>query len=219
MDERKNTYCAISDALKELLAANDFSKITISMITSKAGIKRSTFYNYFQDKYSILEWILKNDLYENAKGLIGKKMYHEAFRLMFACIEENRVFYSKAFDITGQNAFEDIFANELCKILLEVYGKFDFNSDNPVYNRRNIADYQARATVMYIKMWIHDNLYSDATYIEVCDAYIMMLLQGSKMVSDITSLSMIFDFAHEKITSPLKKLPEIISKHKKTNKK
>ena len=33
-----------------------FDKITIKMITDQAGVIRPTFYNYFQDKYEVMEW-------------------------------------------------------------------------------------------------------------------------------------------------------------------
>ena len=79
---------------------------------------------------------------------------------------------------------------------------------------RNIADYQARATVMYLKMWIHDEMYADATYSDVCEAYILMLLQGSRLMSNISPFDMIMDFAHDKLPSAFKKLPEIIKRKK-----
>ena len=47
----------LADSFKELAQAIPIEKITIKQITDKAGVIRPTFYNHFQDKYELLEWI------------------------------------------------------------------------------------------------------------------------------------------------------------------
>ena len=51
MDAKSLTYALIADAFKRLVEKKDFNKITVKMIAAESGIMRSTFYNYFQDKY------------------------------------------------------------------------------------------------------------------------------------------------------------------------
>ena len=55
LDRRSlRTKKLIFDAFNELLAKNQFSKITVEDITSKANIGRSTFYSHFQSKDELL---------------------------------------------------------------------------------------------------------------------------------------------------------------------
>ena len=52
----------ICDALWDLLEVYELREITISMITSKAGCNRGTFYYYFKDLDDLLGEALSNDL-------------------------------------------------------------------------------------------------------------------------------------------------------------
>ena len=47
----------LAESFKELALKQPIEKITIKEITDKAGVIRPTFYNHFQDKYDLLEWI------------------------------------------------------------------------------------------------------------------------------------------------------------------
>lgn len=55
--ERKGemTKLLLGESFKELMQKKPFEKITIKMITDAAGVIRPTFYNYFQDKYDVME--------------------------------------------------------------------------------------------------------------------------------------------------------------------
>ena len=50
----------LAESLKELSQNQPLEKITIKEITDKAGVIRPTFYNHFQDKYELIEWIIVN---------------------------------------------------------------------------------------------------------------------------------------------------------------
>ena len=59
--------CAIdtllAESFKELAKKHPIEKITIKEITDLAGVIRPTFYNHFQDKYELLEWIITTDFF------------------------------------------------------------------------------------------------------------------------------------------------------------
>lgn len=202
MEQKITVHETIAQAFKDLLMKRDFEKITVKMIATHAGITRSRFYNYFQDKYEILEWIIRNQLSEKVAILIEKEMYLEALRLMFSCFEEDRAFFAKAFRIHGQNGFEEILAQEFTALFVQVYKSVSFNYPNKVITRENIAGYQALALIMYLRLWIGDGQYGDASWDEVCDAYIFMLTQGNSMISPKKLLEAIA----EKLPHPLRHL-------------
>ena len=54
----------LAESFKELAQKQPIEKITIKEITDKAGVIRPTFYNHFQDKYELLEWIIYTQLLE-----------------------------------------------------------------------------------------------------------------------------------------------------------
>lgn len=205
MDSKANTYQLIADAFKHLIKKKNFKKITVKMIATESGIMRSTFYNYFQDKYEIIEWIVKTEISEKILEFIEKESYIQALRKGFECIENDKEFYLNAFTVEGQNGFEEILTNEFLKLFLEVYKSTNFDNGNTIVTRENIAQYQSLALVMYIKMWICDKIYGDATYDEVCDAYLFMLTQGTNMISHTNLLSAFVGLVTEKLPTTFKK--------------
>ena len=63
---------ALAESFKELASRHPIEKITIKDITDKAGVIRPTFYNHFQDKYELIEWIVMEQIIRPAAPLIEK---------------------------------------------------------------------------------------------------------------------------------------------------
>ena len=59
---REAVDALLAESFKELALRQPIEKITIKEITDKAGLIRPTFYNHFQDKYELLEWIIMTEL-------------------------------------------------------------------------------------------------------------------------------------------------------------
>ena len=76
----------LAESFKELTLKQPIEKITIKEITDKAGVIRPTFYNHFQDKYELLEWIIMSQIIEPIGPLLQNGMVHEALVLMFTSI-------------------------------------------------------------------------------------------------------------------------------------
>lgn len=83
----------LAESFKELALKQPIEKITIKEITDKAGVIRPTFYNHFQDKYDLLEWIIDKELLEPVEPLIQNGMINEALVLLFGSIERDKEFY------------------------------------------------------------------------------------------------------------------------------
>ena len=52
----------LAKSLKEIAVRRPVEKITIKEITDKAGVIRPTFYNHFQDKFELIEWIIRTSV-------------------------------------------------------------------------------------------------------------------------------------------------------------
>lgn len=49
----------LADSFRTLVLTVPFQKISIKMITDGAHVIRPTFYNYFQDKYEVIEFFVR----------------------------------------------------------------------------------------------------------------------------------------------------------------
>ena len=79
----------IAKAFALLLEKKEFDKISVSNIMELSGIRRQTFYNYFLDKFDLIEWILKTDLQEqvtdNLEYISGLQLVKELFYFLDYC--------------------------------------------------------------------------------------------------------------------------------------
>ena len=120
--ERKGevTKHQLAENFKELMLKGSFDKITIRMITEQAGVIRPTFYNYFQDKYEVMEWLLEEEVFRPVFEMVEDGMKREAIYLLFRKMEKDQQYYQKAFEVTGQNGFEEILAGKLRKLIRQM---------------------------------------------------------------------------------------------------
>ena len=98
----------LAESIKELSKNYPIEKITIKEITDKAGVIRPTFYNHFQDKYKLIEWIITNELLLPMHPLIEANMITEAMVLLFTNIEKDKAFYTRAVKLEGPITFHSI---------------------------------------------------------------------------------------------------------------
>ena len=80
----------LADSFRSLVLTMPFQKISIKMITDGAHVIRPTFYNYFQDKYEVIEFLFDQDIGSKVEVMIENDMEQEAIKLMFICFEKNR---------------------------------------------------------------------------------------------------------------------------------
>ena len=118
--KRELTKELIAASMKEIMLHHPFEKITIRMITEHAGVIRPTFYYHFQDKYEVLEWIVRQELIGSIRVLMQHGMIDEAMHVVFASISDDRKFFKRAFAITGQNNFAGIMTEQVKLFLLEL---------------------------------------------------------------------------------------------------
>lgn len=153
-----------------------FEKITIRMITESAGVIRPTFYYHFQDKYEVLEWIIRVQLIGGASLLLEHSLYDEAIKLAFSSIYEDKVFYKKAFEITGQNAFADMMTEQIYLFMLSLLRQRKLRSDldQKLLTMDRMAKYFSMSFVNTVRLWLSND--SDSlTVDEICKLFTMLL--------------------------------------------
>lgn len=144
------------ESFKELLQETAFDKITIKMITDRAGVIRPTFYHHFADKYEVVEWICKEEVFDAGALLIDNGMPIEAIRLMFSKIEKNKAFFMKIVKIEGQNDFKEIFYTNLLRLFVDnfrAYGDEDRDYKG-ILRPTTVAMYYAQGLTFIIKAWL-----------------------------------------------------------------
>ena len=174
MDNRKDlTKRLIADGFKTLLLRCPFEKISIMMITNEAGIRRPSFYNHFQDKYDLLAWIAETDVIAPAAEPLRRGNGVGALRTIFTGLVEESAFYRKAFTVTGQNGFEDSFADAVQRLLLENAALAPAAGHTGLLSEKTVARFNAICLVSTVKHWLESGRASGVD--ELVDAYLYLV--------------------------------------------
>ncbi|MGN0242265.1 MAG: TetR/AcrR family transcriptional regulator C-terminal domain-containing protein [Candidatus Weimeria sp.] len=150
----------LAESFKELAKKRPIEKITIREITDKAGVIRPTFYNHFQDKYELLEWIVKRELITPAEPLLDNGMLKEALVLALTTMEKEKAFYTKAVYLEGQNSFADTLKKAIAELALSRLNKKKINELLPKkwLTAEIVADYFSEALCYAIIEWVKDDM-------------------------------------------------------------
>jgi len=150
----------LAQSFKELACQRPIEKITIKEITDRSGVIRPTFYNHFQDKYELLEWIIDHDLIEPIKPFIRSGMTVQAMTFLFINIEKEKEFYVKASRLEGQNSFISIAQGCIQRLLVEVIEEHS-RRRQPKYEwltPQRLAQYYGQSMVFVVVQWIQSGM-------------------------------------------------------------
>ncbi len=174
MDER------LAESFKQLVLRMPIEKITIKDITDQAGVIRPTFYNHFQDKYELLEHIIRTEILEPMMPLIKNGMVHAAITLIFTNIQKEREFYRRASRLEGQNSFKEITYTCIKGLLYEymtdeTQGRAGTGSPlvKKFLNAENVAGYYANSMTFIVMRWLKEDV--DVAPADMADIYEFLL--------------------------------------------
>ncbi len=165
----------LAESLKELAATRPIDKITIKEITDRAGVIRPTFYNHFQDKYELLEWIVENELVGPARPLLDNGMLREGIALMLTTMERERDFYVRAAKLEGQNSFPEILKKNVTQLVVDYLDEERLKSAAPLswLTPERIAEYYAQSLCYVAVSWARGGMTASAA--DLTEIYLMLL--------------------------------------------
>lgn len=151
---------ALATSFKTLAIKKPIEKITIKEITDIAGVIRPTFYNHFQDKYELLEWIVRTELMEPCEKSFMSGDITDGIMGFLDTLSSEKKFYQSCARLTGQNSFSDILKQEIQGIILRHLGEesikkrlwYDWLTPG------RVADYFAESVTYAITEWIKSDM-------------------------------------------------------------
>ena len=162
----------LAESLKELATVKPIDKITIKEITDKAGVIRPTFYNHFQDKYELLEWITVNELFAPVDPLLSNGMLKEGVTFILTTMEREKEFYKRVAALEGQNSFNEIYNRCVAKAVLKYIDveRLAAMVDYKWLKKELVADFLAHSISWVTIQWIKRGM--NVPVEELADVYI-----------------------------------------------
>lgn len=160
MQQKREVKILLSDSFKELVLEKPVEKITIKQITDRAGVIRVTFYNHFQDKYELLEWICREEVINPSRLLLQNNMQREAVTFIFTALQKNKGFYSHVARTTGQNSFESIMRELISETITDYFMSNETRRSTRYswITSKWIADYYSQSFTFVLMSWIDKDM-------------------------------------------------------------
>ena len=96
----------IANSFKKTMMKKPLQQISIREIMEGAHIRRQTFYDHFQDKYELTNWIYTQDFKEYIYDYINYDPFDKILIRFLNYLADNKSFYKNALSYHDQNAFE-----------------------------------------------------------------------------------------------------------------
>ena len=151
----------LAESFKKLARTRPIEKITIREITDEAGVIRPTFYNHFQDKYELLEWIIKRELIDPIEPLLDNGMLKEALILPLTTMEKDKAFYTRAVNLEGQNSFSEALKKAIAEMALSRLNRKKIDELLPYKDwltAERVADYFSATLCYAVIEWVKDDM-------------------------------------------------------------
>ena len=123
MKDTTNIEEKLIASFRDLAMKEPVERITIREIADGAGVIRTTFYYHFQDKYELIERIIKQNLVDPIARLCEEHRIDEALLILFRQLDADRAFYKRLAKMEGQNSFEEILKMYISDVLEEMIQK------------------------------------------------------------------------------------------------
>ena len=163
---RKSVDDLLAQSFKELVCQQPIEKITIKQITDRAGVIRPTFYNHFEDKYNLLEWIMIKDIVTPVQPLLSNGMINEAMILIFHNMRKEKDFYMHASKLEGQNSFRGMIERGIQLVLGSMIVD-QMGTKKPI-NRwltpEHLAEYYSQSITYVLMTWIQGGMEMPVSY-------------------------------------------------------
>jgi probable dihydroxyacetone kinase regulator len=186
MQGRPDVDQALMQSFKDLVKTTPIEKITIKDITDGAGVIRPTFYHHFQDKYEVIERILRQEILEPVQILLDNDMIDEAMVLIYTNLQNDRDYYLKLVRMEGQNSFAEIARACVEELLNDFFVK---KTEKKIVKDKwltpsMLAKYYAQSMVFVVVNWLESGMPLSPG--EIAEVYNYMITHSMKdMIEEI----------------------------------
>ena len=162
------TKQALVDSLKQLLTKKSFSKITVTEIVEYCGYNRKTFYYHFEDIYSLLRWMLEQDLLSVVDSNELTSDPEKVIRFALSYIKQNRQLLTCVITELGhdelRNFLYDDFAAPIRMVIQKTESEIGLTLDD-AYREYLTSFYTSGMTGMIIRVLLR-KISSEDEFIE-----------------------------------------------------
>ncbi|QIK69108.1 TetR family transcriptional regulator [Erysipelothrix sp. HDW6C] len=151
------THRDLTQALLRLLERDNFASITVNDICVEALVGRSTFYDHFEDKYSLLELLFKTERMSTREHAQSEATL-DLIKSVLYMIKENEVIFRNLLPLNEDQQIVELIRSTWLEDVLKYNETHLENGDLKDVPLEFISDFLAGGYTMGIIDWIHNGL-------------------------------------------------------------
>lgn len=121
IEEKKIIFESLKEALLVLLDDDVFNKISVTQLVKKAGIARSTFYKYFNDKEDLVRFLIQEEMKEFDKRFHPKTIEERYQSKYINEVWQYLLKNKRAIKGIAKAGLSHLYLEEIYKHLLELF--------------------------------------------------------------------------------------------------
>ncbi|MDY0256203.1 TetR/AcrR family transcriptional regulator [Gudongella oleilytica] len=150
----KFTKKAIVDTFVKLLNEKPLSKITVKEITEECEINRNTFYYYFEDIYTLVDYLFCTELQKLQEITDTSDTLSDECEIVLDLLKNNRTALKHVYESSNRNQLERYLFKALDKAMIDFmkqcFKEIDVSGDDIQF----LARYHKYALVGFIIDWL-----------------------------------------------------------------
>ncbi len=141
--------------LKELMANESLSSITVKRLSDMCNINRQTFYYHFRDLYDLLTWVFLN---EKVKGLDEATNWQDVVNAYTNYILDNYDFIQNVLSSAGKELFKEFIFEGIYSRLLRLLALKDVEYVLSIDERKFVCRFYTAAILYSLITWLEGNM-------------------------------------------------------------
>ncbi len=158
MSNSEITEKALASSLKKLMLHYPINKIGIKMITDDCGLTRHTFYNHFQDVYTLLGWIYEHEIIEDLERCCNLEHWKDGILLVLQYTLDNRIICLNTFRSLGRDHLESFLYKVFTHVLSGIINDITQNINVTKKLKEETIDFYANAITGVFIAWLKQGL-------------------------------------------------------------
>ena len=104
----------------------------------------------------MMEWLLETEVFQHVREMAEDGMEKEAIYLLFRKMEKDRIYYQKAFEVTGQNGFEEILEKKIRQLIEELVSRHKIKIEKlqGIKDKKIFLEFHTITVVNGLKYWL-----------------------------------------------------------------
>jgi len=102
-----DTKVAVVDAMAEIMKTVPFDKVKVVDICAASGVSRTSFYRLFNDKYAVVQWLIRYGYYQGAAQIGRTLSWYEGYYTTELYVMRHKDFYASAAKSNDYNAIDN----------------------------------------------------------------------------------------------------------------